>query len=339
MITFTHVYLVKENMPKRLLSGFSEIVVLILIIAVVAGAALVISRKTQVPPSPTPPIQLAPAESPTPAPSPTTTSTSNTVSALTPIPVSTPKTSATSAPTVAPVAKPASGPPGAGYSRITVSTERGSFTVSVVSIDMTGIRMVIDTASENDCPNDCPTIPLGEYVSRNGAFAGINGSYFCPADYPDCESKKNSFDFPVYNSRLNKWVNQGNLFWNNRAIIYQDGGGMYFLRNANSFNGGLTAGITNYPGLLDGGEVIVDHYPLTDKLRSKGSKTGIGLRGNVVYLVVAGNVDIYDLAHIFKSLGATHALNLDGGGSTALWYGGYKAGPGRSLPNAVLFVR
>lgn len=46
-----------------------------------------------------------------------------------------------------------------------------------------------------------------------------------------------------------------------------------------------------------------------------------------------------DLAHVFKSLGATHALNLDGGGSVALWFGGYKVGPGRSLPNAVIFAQ
>ena len=40
-----------------------------------------------------------------------------------------------------------------------------------------------------------------------------------------------------------------------------------------------------------------------------------------------------------KALGMDNALNLDSGGSTALWSGGYKAGPGRNIPNAVLFVR
>lgn len=29
---------------------------------------------------------------------------------------------------------------------------------------------------------------------------------------------------------------------------------------------------------------------------------------------------------------------LDNGGSTALWSGGYKVGPGRNLPNVILFV-
>ena len=42
---------------------------------------------------------------------------------------------------------------------------------------------------------------------------------------------------------------------------------------------------------------------------------------------------------IFLKQGMENALNLDEGGSTALWSGGYKAGPGRNIPNAVLFVK
>ena len=39
-----------------------------------------------------------------------------------------------------------------------------------------------------------------------------------------------------------------------------------------------------------------------------------------------------------KAMGLENALGLDQGGSTALWWGGYKLGPGRGLPNAILFV-
>lgn len=55
-----------------------------------------------------------------------------------------------------------------------------------------------------------------------------------------------------------------------------------------------------------------------------------------LFLVIARNSSYMDLANIFKSLDATEALNLDGGGSVALYDGGYKVGPGRSLPNAVI---
>ena len=44
-------------------------------------------------------------------------------------------------------------------------------------------------------------------------------------------------------------------------------------------------------------------------------------------------------AKVLKALSIDQALNLDEGGSTALWSGGYKADPGRNIPNAVLFVK
>ena len=50
-------------------------------------------------------------------------------------------------------------------------------------------------------------------------------------------------------------------------------------------------------------------------------------------------VNLYELAEMGRRLGCDDLLNLDGGGSTALLYGGaYKSGPGRLLPNAITFV-
>ena len=41
-----------------------------------------------------------------------------------------------------------------------------------------------------------------------------------------------------------------------------------------------------------------------------------------------------------QALGARDAMNLDGGGSVAMWFGGgYVAGPGRQLPNAILLMK
>jgi len=38
-------------------------------------------------------------------------------------------------------------------------------------------------------------------------------------------------------------------------------------------------------------------------------------------------------------MGIQNSLNLDDGGSVALWYGGYKVGPGRNIPNAILLTK
>lgn len=238
---------------------------------------------------------------------------------------------------------PVSGPPGAGYSTINVATEKGNFSASVLSIDLNGTRVITDTGNDSDCGNDCSVMPLSDYVARNGGFAGVNGTYFCPAEYLDCAGKKNSFDFPVYNTKVGKWINAGNLFWNGRSMVYFDGEGAHYLQNASSFGGGLTAGIVNYPGLVGGGQVQIDDNQsgLSDKQKSVGTKVGIGVRGNKNVMIVIGrNVNMQQFAYVFKSLGADGALNLDDGGSTALYYNGkYVAGPGRNLPNAVIFAR
>lgn len=109
------------------------------------------------------------------------------------------------------------------------------------------------------------------------------------------------------------------------------------MQNANGFGGGLSAGIVNYPGLLNNGQVTVEASSLSEKQSSKGTKGGIGFNTSNIFLVVAYGVDMHDFAAVFKALGAQYALNLDGGGSAALYNGGYKAGPGRSLPNAIIF--
>ena len=72
-------------------------------------------------------------------------------------------------------------PPSSGYSRQLVSTEIGNFLIDIVSADLSSTKVIIDTASDNTCTDNCPVLSLAEYVSRSGAFAGINGSYFCPA--------------------------------------------------------------------------------------------------------------------------------------------------------------
>jgi hypothetical protein len=62
------------------------------------------------------------------------------------------------------------------------------------------------------------------------------------------------------------------------------------------------------------------------------------VNGSTVYIGVVHNATVAEAAYALKALGLSHALNLDSGGSTALYSGGYKVGPGRNIPNAVLLV-
>lgn len=310
--------------------GIVSLILGLFVTVVIAGLSISQNNKKDVS------VPILPVTSPSPIPSPSPT----------PILASTPVSASTTAPSPAPTQtpKPVSGPPGTGLSTITVATEVGNFRATVLSLDLeSGVRVITDTANDSDCQTDCPTMPLVEFVAKNGGFAGVNGTYFCPATYEECSSKTNAFDFPVYNTRFGKWINGDKLGWNSRAMLYFDGSGAHYLQNANSFGGGLTAGIVNYPGLVDGGNVQIDDNQsgLSDKQRAVGIKVGIGTRGlNNTMVVIAYRVNMQQFAYVFKALGATGALNLDTGGSTALYYNGrYAAGPGRNLPNAIIFAK
>jgi hypothetical protein len=230
-------------------------------------------------------------------------------------------------------------PPTSGYQRQKVKADIGEFVVDIVSADLSSTRVIVDTATDGDCRDNCPVLSLGEYVARNGAFAGINGSYFCPATYPSCAGKTNSFDLLVMNKNK-KYINSdNNVYSTNPAVIF-GGGYVRFVGRALEWgrDTGVDGVLSNYPMMVSGGNVVFggDGDP---KKGSKGPRGFVGAKGNIVYIGIVHGATVAEAAHVLKTLGVEHAMNLDSGGSTALWHGGYKAGPGRNIPNAILFVR
>jgi hypothetical protein len=229
-------------------------------------------------------------------------------------------------------------PPGSGYSRQQVSTDAGTFTVSIVAADYGSTKVIVDTASGSDCSNNCPVLPLATYVSRNAAYAGVNGSYFCPATYPSCAGKTNTFDTLLMNKDKTYFNSDNNVYSNNPAVIF--GGGYIRFVSATSQWGrdtSIDSMLSNYPLLVSGGNVVFggDDDP---KKGSKGNRSFVANRGNTIYIGVVHSATVAESARVMKALEMDNAMNLDDGGSTALWHGGYKVGPGRDLPNVILFV-
>lgn len=297
-------------------SGFIHFILIIPItLIIVAAVAFSSYNSNQIKSSP----QLVQSPSPTPTP----------IVSPSPTPSPTP-TPPTPTPTPKPSPKPSTAPGG-------LSTSSGS-NYTVVSYDLGSTTVVTDSASDDNCANDCPAKPLAEYIAQNGGRGGMNGTYFCPPDYSSCAGKINTFDFPVWNNRKKKWMQSDKLFWNGRGMMVFRSGSAQFFPNASSVGApsDITGGITNYPSLLSGGNLVLDEGSLSDNQKTKGTRSGIGFGSGKLFMVVASSADMKDLAGIFLSLGATDALNLDGGGSVALYNGGYKRGPGRNIPNAVI---
>lgn len=230
-------------------------------------------------------------------------------------------------------------PPSAGYSRQKVSTDAGDFMVSLVAADLSDTKVIVDTASDSTCGNDCPVLSLGSYVARSGAFAGVNGSYFCPAAYPSCVGKTNSFDTLLMNKNKTYFNSDNNVYSTNPAVIFGSGY-IRFVTSASQWgrDTGIDGMISNYPLLVFNSNISFggDDDP---KKGSKGARSFVAGKGSKVFIGVVHNATVAESARVLKAMGMENALNLDNGGSTALWSGGYKVGPGRDLPNVILFVR
>lgn len=229
-----------------------------------------------------------------------------------------------------------------GYSYQTVKIDRGTFGVYLIKLPVSEYSIKTVAAASSDCDDNCPTKSLGDYVKENKAYAGINGSYFCPPDYSTCSGKLNSSDYAFYDSNDGKWYNKSALSWNKTGIMVVQGESPKFYKDTTDFDkGGVSAAISNFPGMLEDGKVVINNDDLTSY-----QKTGRGLKGSIgrddkyIYLALVTNATVPDSAYVLKELGIKDALNLDGGGSSAMYInGGYIVGPGRSLPNAVVLVR
>ncbi|HTK05299.1 MAG TPA: phosphodiester glycosidase family protein [Candidatus Eisenbacteria bacterium] len=238
------------------------------------------------------------------------------------------------------------------YVRKNVITSRGTFDVSVIILRKNRAAMTTLVAEPSDCDNGCAARPLADYASSNAAGIGLHGTYFCPPDYANCAGQTYSFLWPVYDAATGQMRNASSLPVHEGPIIaYATDGRYFFFHRTRDFGSSvagfesvnhatLAGAMANYPSLVEGGNVIVESESrLDDGMKTiKGTRGGIGYGDESVYLVVARSATVVDLAYVMQTLGATYAMNLDGGGSAAMLYGGaYKVGPGRLLPNAIVF--
>lgn len=233
----------------------------------------------------------------------------------------------------------------AGYSFQSVSTERGAYSTHLIKLRLSEYTVKTLAANDTDCTDNCPAKSLAQYITENNAYAGIHGSYFCPPDYAACAGKVNSYDFAVYDSNTQSWRNEHTLQWYNNGLAAFNGTQHLFYDDIQQYyfqhgGGGVTAGLSNFPSLVQNGNVIVDEGELTNAQKTKGVRGAIGVDGTYLYLAISSGASVTDMGYVMKALGAQHALNLDGGGSAAMHIGGaYKVGPGRQLPNAIVLVR
>jgi len=229
--------------------------------------------------------------------------------------------------------------PSSGFRKQKVTIGDVSYLVSIISADLNSTKVIVDTASDGTCTGNCPVLSLAAYAGRSGAWAGINGSYFCPETYPSCAEKKNSFDTLLMNK--NKvYFNSDNNVYSTVPVAIFSGNSARFIGQSSGWgrDTGVDAVIANRPLLvLDGNNMFGGGSD--DKEAARSNRSFLGSSGNMAYIGVVHNASVAESAKVLQAMGIKNAINLDSGGSTALWSSGYKVGPGRNLPNVVLFVK
>ena len=134
--------------------------------------------------------------------------------------------------------------------------------------------------------------------------------------------------------------NSDNNVYSTVPLVVFGGGFIRFIGQSSGWgrDTGVDGVLANQPLLVSGGNSVFggDGDP---KKGSKGNRSFVANKGNTAYIGVVRNSTVAEASLVLKTMGMENALNLDSGGSTALWAnGGYKAGPGRNIPNAIIFV-
>lgn len=243
----------------------------------------------------------------------------------------------------------------ADYEERTVTTERGTFAVKVLTSDLglPGLEILTLGGDLDTCETACLTFSVGQYAAEAGAaIAAINGGYFCPGNAASCADKTDSYYGPLYHSTARTMINQDQvasspypmLAWDTRnrlqyypqAALFGSPEDFVLAHGAS-----VRAAIANWPALVENGVNVIDQQLLDSGQRNtKTTRVALAVQGTHVKFIVAESATVIDLASVVVAVGADYAINLDGGSSTGLWrYGQYLHGPGRTVPNAIVIRR
>lgn len=129
---------------------------------------------------------------------------------------------------------------------------------------------------------------------------------------------------------------------NNRPIYLPIGSQFDTLAEFEARNGlTVQAALSNAPAMVEAGQNVLQISALDSSQRNtKATRTFLGWKGYFVYFVAVRTATLLDAAAVATAMGLDYVINLDGGGSTALYNDGrYYAGPGRTVPNALLILQ
>ena len=167
------------------------------------------------------------------------------------------------------------------------------------------------------------TAKTSETAANNNAILAVNGDYY-GANTTGYVIR----DGVVYRDTVREDSSNGDL------AIYKDGSFKIIYEDQVSADQLVKDGVVNLlalgPSLVENSEIVVDTNSEVGQSMSSNPRTAIGIIDENHYIIIVSDgrtsesegLSLYQIAEIMKSYGVKTAYNLDGGGSSTLYFNG-----------------
>lgn len=181
----------------------------------------------------------------------------------------------------------------------------------------------LKTALANNTYGTNVTAKTSETAANNKAILAVNGDYY----------GANSTGYVirngvVYRNTVREDASNGDL------AIYKDGSFKIIYEDQVSADQLVKDGVVNLlafgPALVENGEIVVNTKSEVGQSMASNPRTAIGIIDENHYIIIVSDgrtsesqgLSLYEMAEVMKSYGVKIAYNLDGGGSSTMYFNG-----------------
>ena len=213
------------------------------------------------------------------------------------------------------------------YSDDNISVTLTEKTVSNTQVYISDVTVssseYLKTAFAQNTYGNNVTAKTSETAANNNAILAVNGDYY-GANTTGYVIRNGV----VYRDTVREDSSNGDL------AIYKDGSLKIIYEDQVSADQLVKDGVVNLltfgPSLVENGEIVVDTNSEVGQSMSSNPRTAIGIIDENHYIIIVSDgrtsesegLSLYQLAEIMKSYGVKTAYNLDGGGSSTLYFNG-----------------
>lgn len=206
---------------------------------------------------------------------------------------------------------------------INITTIRKNNTTVYVADVKLSDSSYLKTALAYDSFGTNVTEATSSMAGNNNAILAVNGDYY-GADRSGYVIKNGV----IYRNTVRSDSEYPDL------AIYKDGSFKIIYETEVTAEELLADGVVNLfafgPSLIENGEISVDQNTEVRQAMTKNPRTAIGIVDKNHYILVVSDgrtnesegLSLYELAEVLKEYGATTAYNLDGGGSSTMYFNG-----------------